>query len=68
MSSLDTCFMEVSAQALLKVATKSSFRGKKYRILAFLGYFYEGKNGAVQPKNWSVCNRFGIIIIPCSHT
>ena len=68
MSSLDTCFMEVSAQAFLKVATKSSFRGKKYRNLAFFGYFYDGKNGSVQPKNWSVCNRFGIIIIPCSHT
>ena len=51
MSSLDTCFMEVSAQALLKVATKSSFRGKRYINLAFLGYFYEGKNGALQPKN-----------------
>ena len=51
MSSLDTCFMEVSAQAFLKVVTKSSFRGKKYRNLAFFGYFHDGKNGAVQPKN-----------------
>ena len=50
MSSLDTNFLEVSAHALLKVATKSSFRSKKYRNLAFLGYFSEGKNGGMRPK------------------
>ena len=50
MSSLDTYFLEVSAHSLLKVATKSSFRGKKYRNLVFLGYFSEGKNGGMQPK------------------
>ena len=31
MSSLDTYFPEVSDNALLKVTTKSSWRGKKYR-------------------------------------
>ena len=36
---LDTYFLEVSAHALLKVATKRSFRGKKSKNLAFLGYF-----------------------------
>ena len=50
MSSLDRNFLEVSAHALLKVATKSSFKGKKYRNLVFLGYFSEGKNGGMQPK------------------
>ena len=29
MSCLDTYFLEVSAQVLLKIATKGSFRGKK---------------------------------------
>ena len=51
MSSLDTCFMEVSAQAFLKVATKSSFRGKKYRNLAFLGYFSEAKTEECNQKD-----------------
>ena len=42
-SGLDTYFLEVSAHALLKVATKGSFRGKKLEYLAFLGYFSESK-------------------------
>ena len=50
MPSLDTYFLEVSAHALLQVATKSSFRGKKYRNLGFLAYFSDDKNGGVQPK------------------
>ena len=40
---LDTYFLEVSAHALLKIATKVSFRGKKSKNLAFLGYFSEVK-------------------------
>ena len=36
---LDSYFLEVSTHALLKVDTKRSFRGKKYKNLAFLGYF-----------------------------
>ena len=43
MSGLDTYFLEVSACALLKPATKSSVRGKKSENLAFLGYFSEAK-------------------------
>ena len=39
MSGLDTYFLEESAHALLKVASKTSFRGKKSENLAFLGYF-----------------------------
>ena len=39
MYSLDTYFLEVSDNAFLKVTTKSSFRGKKYRNLPFFGYF-----------------------------
>ena len=50
MPSLDTYFLEGSAHALLQVATKSSFRGKKYRNLGFLAYFSDDKNGGVQPK------------------
>ena len=42
-SSLDTYFLEVSDNALLKVTTKNSFRGKEYRNLAFLCYFSEVK-------------------------
>ena len=43
-SGLDTYFLEVSADASLKVATKDSFRGKKKsKYLAFLGYFSEAK-------------------------
>ena len=33
----------MSAHALLKVATKTSFRGKTLENLAFLGYFSEAK-------------------------
>ena len=43
MSGLDTYFLEVSAHALLKAATKSSFRGKKSENVALLGYFSESK-------------------------
>ena len=62
MPSLDTYFLEVIAHALPQVATKSSFRGKKCRNLAFLGYFseecnqkgsaafFDDKNGGAQPK------------------
>ena len=39
---LDTYFLEVSAHALLEVPIKS-FKGKKYKNLAFLGYFFETK-------------------------
>ena len=43
MSGLDTYFLEISAHAFLKAATKSSFRGKKSENLAFVGYFSEAK-------------------------
>ena len=46
-SGLDTNFLEVSAHALLKVATETSFSGKKSENLAFLGYFFRSKNGGV---------------------
>ena len=52
MPSLDTYFLEVIAHALLQVATKSSFRGKKCRNLAFLDHFSEDKNRGVQPKRF----------------
>ena len=52
MPSLDTYFLEVIAHALPQVATKRSFRGKKCRNLAFLGYFSEDKNRGVQPKRF----------------
>ena len=41
--SLDSYFSEVSAYVLLKEAANSSFKGKKYENLAFLGYFSEAK-------------------------
>ena len=44
MSGLDIYFLKVRAHALLKVATKGSFRGKKSENLAFLGYFSEEKS------------------------
>ena len=44
MSSLDTYFLEMSDNAILKIATKSSCRGKKYRNLTFLGYFSDAKS------------------------
>ena len=43
MSGLDTYFLEVNRHALLKAATKSSFRGKKSENLVYLGYFSEAK-------------------------
>ena len=64
---LDTYFLEVSAHPLLKVATKGSFKDKKSENLAFLGYFSKAKREECNKKNWSVCNRFGIIL-PCSAT
>ena len=51
MSSLDTYFLEVSDNALLKITTKSSFRGKKYRNLAFFGYFSEAKTEECNQKD-----------------
>ena len=39
MSGLETYFLNVSSHALLKIATKGSFRGKKCQNLAFLDYF-----------------------------
>ena len=57
LSGLDTYFLEISAHALLKVATKRSFRGKKSKNLALLDYFFGifklffwSKNGGVRPK------------------
>ena len=46
-SGLDTCFLEASAHAMLKVATETSFSGKKSENLAFSGYFFRIKNGVV---------------------
>ena len=46
-SGLDTCFLEVNAHAILKVATETSFSGKKSENLAFSGYFFRSKNGGV---------------------
>ena len=43
MSGLDIFFLEVSAYALLEVATETSFRGKKSENLGFLGYFSQVK-------------------------
>ena len=57
-------FLEVCSHALLKVATKGSFRGKKSECLAILGHFSEAKSKEYYQKKWSSCNRFGIII-PC---
>ena len=65
MSSLDTYFLEMSDNAILKIATKSSCRGKKYRNLTFLGYFSEAKTKDCDQKDWSVYTRFGTTI-PCS--
>ena len=42
-SGLDTYFLDVSAHALVNIATKGYFRGKKFENLAFLGYFSEAK-------------------------
>ena len=39
MSSLDTYILEVSDNAMLKVATKSSCRGKKKKINIFRLFF-----------------------------
>ena len=43
MFGLDTYFLEMSAHPLLKVATKTFFRGKKPENLGFLGYFSEAE-------------------------
>ena len=42
-SGLDIYFQDMSEHALLNIVTKGSFRGKKSKNLAFLGYFSEGK-------------------------
>ena len=57
----------MSAHALLKVPIKGSLRGKKYKNLAFLGYFCETETEESNQKDCSVCHRF-CIIIPCSVT
>ena len=46
-SGLDIYFLEVNVDALLKVATETSFSGKKSENLAFSGYFFRSKNGGV---------------------
>ena len=51
MYGLGKYFLEVSAYALLKVATKDSFRGKKSENLAFLGYFPEAKTEKCNQKD-----------------
>ena len=56
---LVTYFLEVSAHALLKVATKVSYRGKKCENLAFLGYFSEAKT---EEYNYSKLSFFFIIL------
>ena len=66
-SNLDTYFLEVSVHVLLKVAAKSSFRGKKIWKFSILGYFSKAKAEEYGQKDWRVCNRFGIIIT-CSGT
>ena len=43
MSGLDTYFLDVSAHALLRVATKSSFIDTKSENFTCLGYFSEVK-------------------------
>ena len=43
-SGLDIYFLEVSVDALLKVATETSFSGKKSENVAFLGYFFQKQN------------------------
>ena len=43
MAGSDAYFLEVSAHALLKIATKGSFRGEKLENFAFLGYFSEAE-------------------------
>ena len=47
-------YLEVSAHALLKVATETSFSGKKSENLAFLGYFFRSKNGGVWTLFFSI--------------
>ena len=51
MSGLDTCFLEVSAHALLKVANKGSFRGRKSKNPGFLRYFLEAKTEECNQKD-----------------
>ena len=67
-SGLDTHSLEVSADTLLKVATKGSSRvKKKNENLVFFGYFCETETEEFNQKDWSICHRFGIAI-PCSVT
>ena len=49
---LDTYFLEVSGYALLKVATKTSFIGKKSENLTFLGYFLKWKRSSMTKINY----------------
>ena len=49
---LDTYFLEVSGYALLKVATKTSFIGKKSENLTFLGYFLKRKRSSMTKINY----------------
>ena len=58
MSSSDTYFQDMSAHALLNIATKGSFRGEKFENLAFLGYFSEDKRSSTTKVN----NVFFIIL------
>ena len=60
-SELHTHFLEVSAHTLLKVTTKSSFRGKKSKTLAFWGYFSELKREKYDQKVWSVPVSFPLL-------
>ena len=68
MSGLDIYFLEVSAHALLKAATKSSFRGKKSENLA-LGYFFlKRKRRSMTKLNYVFFfHNFGTFL-PCSNT
>ena len=50
-ASLHSYFPEVSAQVSRKLAANSSFRGKKYENLAFLGYFSEAKTEECNQKH-----------------
>ena len=52
MSSSDTYFQDMSAHALLNIATKGSFRGEKSENLAFLSYFSEDKRSSTTKVNY----------------
>ena len=48
---VDTYFLKVSANVLLKLAAKDSIRGKKSENLAFLRYFFQAKMEECVQKN-----------------